>query len=274
MADEQPDPGASTGRGWIGPNERNGWRAADGRVDLTRPLRPARPITIPGQLTPITLDLARTAVVVVDMQNDFCRPDGWFASIGVDVTPGRTPIAPLRESLPVLRDAGVPIVWVDWGNRPDRANLPPGVLHVYDPQGEGTGIGSSAKTGSPALQEGSWGAAIVDELVPAPQDVQISKYRMSGFWDTPLDSVLRNLLVTTVLFAGINVDQCVLATLIDAACAGYDVVLLEDCAATTSPSYCWDATLYNVRECFGFTATMADVVAAVAPPASPPAESA
>jgi len=58
----------------------------------------------------------------------------------------------------------------------------------------------------------------------------------------------------------------VLATLIDAACIGYDVILLEDAAATTSPPYCWDATVYNVRQCFGFTARASDLVAALAPP--------
>ena len=76
---------------------------------------------------------------------------------------------------------------------------------------------------------------------------------MSGFWDTPLDSILRNLGVTTVLFAGVNADQCVLATMMDANFAGYDTLLLEDCTATTSPKYCLDATLYNVRQCFGFS---------------------
>jgi nicotinamidase-related amidase len=73
-----------------------------------------------------------------------------------------------------------------------------------------------------------------------------------GFQDTELDSILRNLAVTTVLFAGVNADQCVLCTLQDANFRGYDCLLLEDCVATTSPDYCMSATLYNVRQCFGF----------------------
>ncbi len=75
---------------------------------------------------------------------------------------------------------------------------------------------------------------------------------MAGFWDTPLDSILRNLGVTTLLFAGVNVDQCVLCTLQDANFLGYDCVLVEDCAGTTSPAYCSDAVIYNVKQCFGF----------------------
>jgi nicotinamidase-related amidase len=195
------------------------------------------------------------------MQNDFCHADGWLASIGVDVTPARTPIPVLQDALPRLRAAGVPVVWLDWGTRADRANLPPGVLHVYDPTGAGVGIGSREPTGAPVLQAGSWGAAVVDELPVDADDIAVAKHRMSGFWDTELDGVLRNLDVTTLLLGGVNADQCVLATLIDAACAGYDVVLLEDASATTSPAFCWDATVYNVRQCFGFTARLADLAA-------------
>jgi nicotinamidase-related amidase len=87
---------------------------------------------------------------------------------------------------------------------------------------------------------------------------------MSGFYDTELDSVLRNLRADTLLLAGVNADQCVLATLMDAANLGYDVIMLEDAVATTSPTYCMDATLYNVRQCFGFTLTAEDLTTAAA----------
>ncbi len=237
---------------------RNSWAVSSEHVDLRRaPVAPL-PVTVDARPQRLTLDLARTAVVVVDMQNDFCHPDGWLASIGVDITPARRPIAPLRRALPVLRAAGVAVVWLNWGNRPDAANLPPGVLHVYNPDGASGGIGAPARPGgSPTLQAGSWSAAIVDELPVPLGDVRVDKYRMSGFFDTPLDAVLRNLMVTTLLFAGVNSDQCVLATLTDAACLGYDVVLLEDCAATTSPPFCHDAAVYNVAQCFGFVASSA-----------------
>jgi nicotinamidase-related amidase len=250
-------------RGRIGAGDRNRWRATGQEIDLVRADLPARPLAVPARPADVVVDLARTALIVVDMQNDFCHPDGWLASIGVDVSPARRPIEPLAAALPALREAGLPVVWLDWGTRPDQANLPPGVLHVYDPGGDGVGIGSVVPTGAPVLERGSWGAAVVDELAVGAADVRVDKHRMSGFWDTELDSVLRNLAVTTLLFAGVNADQCVLATLVDAACIGYDVVLLEDCSATTSPPFCWEATVYNVRQCFGFTATAADLVAAL-----------
>jgi nicotinamidase-related amidase len=83
---------------------------------------------------------------------------------------------------------------------------------------------------------------------------------MSGFWDTELDSVLRNLGITTLMFGGVNADQCVLATLMDANFLGYDTILVEECSATTSPDYCMQATLYNVRTCFGFVVSTTAVL--------------
>lgn len=210
------------------------------------------------------VDLAHTAIVVIDLQGDFCAPTGWLASVGVDITPARAPLGPVAALLPVLRAADVPVVWVNWGNRPDRANLPPGVLHVYNPDGASTGLGDPLpSTRAPVLQAGSPSAAVVDELEILPGDLCVDKYRMSGFWDTPLESILRNLDVTTLLFAGVNADQCVLATLIDAACIGYDCVFLADCCATTSPRFCWDATVHNVRQCFGFVAHSAALLGAL-----------
>jgi nicotinamidase-related amidase len=203
-------------------------------------------------------------MIVIDLQNDFCHPGGWLAGIGVDVSPTRAAVEAVRSILPAARTANIPIVWVNWGNRPDRANLPPGVRHVYDPAGRDTGIGSAATPSSPAvLQAGSWGAAVVDELEAAPTDIRVDKFRMSGFVDTVLDSVLRNLRVDTLLFAGVNADQCVLSTLMDAANIGYDAVMLTDAVATTSPEYCMEATIYNVRQCFGFTATAHDLARAL-----------
>ena len=237
----------------LGSSPRNQWRVNAGTADLVR--RPRAPRRVMTEALPqrIGFDLARCALVVIDMQNDFCHPDGWLASIGVDVTPARAPIAPLQRLLPALRGADVPVIWLNWGNRPDRLNLSPSVLHVYKPSGTGTGLGDPLPNGAPVLQAGSWAAAVVDELPVEASDIRVDKYRMSGFWDTPLDAILRNLDVSTVLFAGVNADQCVLSTLSDASCLGYDSLLLEDCSATTSPAFCMDATLYNVRQCFGFT---------------------
>jgi nicotinamidase-related amidase len=249
----------------LGSSPRNQWHVNAAQCNLVRTSAGAQAVALSAKPQNIVIDMARTALVVTDMQNDFCHPQGWLGSIGVDVTPARTPIAPLQAALPALRKQGVPVLWVNWGNRPDKLNLSPSALHVYNGDGRSVGLGD-ALPGAPCdasqnhmLEAGSWGAAVVDELIKAPLDISIDKYRMSGFYDTCLDSVLRNLDIKTVLFAGVNADQCVLATLMDANFLGYDCVLLADCTATTSPAFCWDATLYNVRQCFGFTCLSTDL---------------
>jgi nicotinamidase-related amidase len=246
----------------LGSAPHNRWQVSADAADLVRAPVPPRPLAFAAEPQDATIDLARSAMIVIDMQNDFCHPDGWLAHIGVDVTPARQPIAPLRRLLPALRGAGVPIVWVNWGNRPDRLNLSPSLLHVYKPSGEGVGLGDPLPgSGAPVLEKGSWAAAVVDELAAAPGDIAVDKYRMSGFWDTPLDSILRNLGVTTLLFGGVNADQCVLCTLQDANFLGYDCIYLDDCSATTSPDFCLQATRYNVKQIFGFVARSTDLLA-------------
>jgi ureidoacrylate peracid hydrolase len=250
----------------LGPSNNNSWDVSADAADLTRPAATPRPIAVPAQPKRVAFDLTRSCMIVVDMQNDFCHPDGWLASIGVEIAPARAPIAPLRQLLPALRAVGVPIVWVNWGTRPDRANLPPSLRHVYDPTGTGAGLGDILpRTGAHVLQAGSWSAQVVDELVPDPGDLTVDKHRMSGFWDTPLDSILRNLGAATLLFGGVNLDQCVLHTLADANFLGYDTLLVEDCAATTNPDFCREATLLNVRQIFGFHFRSTDLIEALAP---------
>lgn len=241
------------------------WRVDAERVDMSVPLAPPRPVTIAAEPQLVTFDLERTALLVIDLQNDFCAKGGWVDSLGVDYTPDRAPIEPVRRLVPRLRQAGVHIVWVNWGNRPDLGNMPPNQIHLYKPQGTGIGLGDPLPgSGAKVLEKDSWAAAIVDELVPEPSDYRVDKYRISGFWDTPLDGILRNLDIRTLLFAGVNTDQCVMCTLQDANFLGYGCVLLEDCCATTSPEFCARATIWNVKKCFGFVSRSQAVLDALA----------
>jgi nicotinamidase-related amidase len=229
------------------------WTPGTDHVGLAATSAPPQLLKLAARPQRITVDLARSALVVVDMQRDFCAPGGWLSSIGIDVAPAAAAVAPINAVTPVFRAAEAPVIWLNWGARPDRLNLPPNVLHVYDAAGTGGGIGDRAGASDAVLTKDSWGAAPADGLDLREYDIHVDKFRMSGFFDTPLDSILRGFDVTTVFFAGVNADQCVLATLMDAACLGYDVILIEGAAATTSPGFCLDATVYNVRQCFGFT---------------------
>lgn len=254
-----PPPGA------LGVSPNTQWTATATEVDFAPPAPPAHRLRLAAEPQNVVLDLQRTAIVVIDMQNDFCTPGGWVEHIGGDPRPDRAPIEPLRALLPALRAAKVPVIWVNWGNRPDLANMPPNQIHLYKPGGEGVGLGDPLPdSGARVLEKGSWAAAVVDELKPLDGDIEVDKHRISGFWDTPLDSILRNLGIRSILFAGVNTDQCVLHSLTDANFLGYGCVLLEDCCATTSPAFCTEATIWNVKKCFGFVSDSGRLLQALA----------
>lgn len=259
----------------LGVSPNNQWSVSPDAVDMAAALPPPVPVHLPAKPQAVTIDLRRTAIVVIDMQNDFCASGGWVDQKGGNYSAGRRAIGPLTELLPALRAAAVPVIWLNWGNRPDRANNPPATLHIFNPAGTGAGIGDPlGGNGARVLTKDSWAADIVPELVPHPDDIRVDKYRVSGFWDTPLDSILRNLGVRTVLFSGVNTDQCVLHSLADASFLGYGCILVEDCCATGSPEYCTEATLWNVERCFGFVTqsrTILDALKTDPAAKSPPA---
>lgn len=241
------------------------WAANAKLIDMAAASPAPAPVTIAATRQSVRVDLQRTAMIVIDMQNDFCTKGGWVDHIGGDYRPDRRPIKPLQKLLPALRKAGVPVIWVNWGNRPDLANMPPNQIHLYKRDGRGVGLGEPLPgSGARVLEKDSWAAAVVDELGQERQDIKVDKHRISGFWDTPLDSILRNLGIRTILFAGVNTDQCVLHSLTDANFLGYGCLLVADCCATSSPDYCTKATLFNVEQCFGFVTDSRRVMKALA----------
>ena len=271
MASEQSD----LGKGWValGDPRRDHYRLSDSVVDLSRPSNAPAIASLRAEPQNILVDLNTSALLVVDMQNDFCSRGGWFDSLGAPVSGFTKLYEPIGRVTKALRACRVPIVWVSWGVRADKANLAPVTRYAFNRVGCGVGLADPMQKRPPqagnspngVLQKDAWGAAVVDELAAQPSDIFVDKHRISGFWDTPLDSILRNLRVKTLFFAGINADHCVLATLMDANFYGYDTILLEDCTATSSPDFCMQATLHNVRFCFGFTVLSDDLVKGVRP---------
>jgi nicotinamidase-related amidase len=249
----------------MGATPEQAWRVSPDLVDMTRPARPVRARRIAAEPQSIVVDADKSALVIVDMQNDFCTKGGWLESRGIDVSPNRAPIGPLQRLVETFRRERIPVLWVNWGVRKDLLNISPSLRHAHNPRGREVNLGDPVPgTRSEVLRVGSWGAQVVDELNPGDRDIHVTKHRFSGFWDTDLDAILRNLNVKTLFIGGVNLDQCVMTTLEDATFLGYDTVLVEDAAATTSPPYCVQAALYNIRLLFGFTARADAVLAGLA----------
>jgi nicotinamidase-related amidase len=248
----------------LGASRNYFWKVDKKTVDMTLTREISRKIKIYAEPQDIILDLNKTALIIIDMQNDFCTKGGWVDSIGGDYTPNRKPISAISRLNSALRELQIPIIWLNWGNRPDLLNMAQNQLHLYSPDGETLGLGDALPSnGARVLEKDSWASHVVDELVIETQDISVDKYRISGFWDTPLDSILRNLNLRTLLFAGVNIDQCVMCTLQDANFLGYGCVLLEDCCATTSPEYCTQATLWNIKNCFGFVSNSMNLLTSI-----------
>jgi nicotinamidase-related amidase len=240
------------------------WYVTPDSVDMTRRAPPVRPLTIAAEPQNVVIDARKCALLIVDMQNDFCCAGGWLHSRGIDISPNRKPIEPIRNLVAAFRREQLPVIWVNWGVRKDLLNIHPSLRHAHSPRGDEPGLAEPVPgTRSEVISRGSWGAEVVDEINPKDLDIQIVKHRFSAFWDTETDSVLRNLGVKTLLIGGVNMDQCVMTTLEDASFLGYDTILIEDATATTSPDYCVQAVLYNVKLLFGFVTGSATVLSAL-----------
>jgi nicotinamidase-related amidase len=240
------------------------------KLSFVRPRKQQRIVAIPATPQPVELDLSATALVVVDMQNDFLHPDGWFAKKGVDGTAVKAVVPSVKRLAEASRAAGIPVIWLNWGVRADRANLPAVTVQKGRAFGSPTYSDPSPSGRGRILVTGDWGAATIDELPMDAADILVHKHRLSGFWDNELDSVLRRRGVTSLMFAGINTDRCVFSTLQDANFLGYDCLLVDDACATVSPQFVTDAVLYLVRLLHGAVASSGAILSAIGMPDSSP----
>lgn len=224
-------------------------------VSLVKEARPSVAMTLEARPLPVSIDLTRSALVVVDMQNDFCHPNGWFATSGTDIAYAREVIPNVASLMRSARQREVPVIHLHWGVRSDTLELSTTQRMFGTRFGERQGYGDIAEAGHRVLVRGEWGSVAIEELAPSSQDIVVYKSRFSGFWHTELDAILRRLDVTTLLFAGINTERCVMATLQDASFLGYNVVLMEEAVATPSSEESKQAALTLIRQLYGFTAT-------------------
>ncbi|WP_412067315.1 cysteine hydrolase family protein [Rubrivirga sp. IMCC43871] len=232
------------------------WHVFEDHVHLAPHLTDGPLYRVDAELKPFVDSLARGALIVIDMQNDFCSPGGWTDASGLDYTACREAIPGVQRAVEAAREHGMWVVWVYWYNRPDLRNLGAPTLYSFKHTPSQKGIGEELESGR-VLTAGTWNAEMVDELKPLirDEDVRIEKVRMNGFIGTHLDQVLRTQGISTLYFAGVNVDQCVATTMEEAYVRDYNCVLLEDACATSSPDYCKKSVVFNTKQCWGFSTT-------------------
>jgi nicotinamidase-related amidase len=203
--------------------------------------------TLPYEEAHYTLTPGLTTLVLIDLQNDFLHPRGWYAKSGVDIGHMRRVIEPTRMLIEEAREAGVPIVWTRHGFRDET-------------MGSFAAMRPFLRNGG--LRQGTWGYEIYDELTVEPHDWLSHKSRLSAFFQTDLEVILRGVGTETVLIAGVLTNQCVAATSKDASFRDFETIVVRECTGTTLP-HLHEPALEMMKVGWAEVRSVEDTIAAV-----------
>jgi ureidoacrylate peracid hydrolase len=214
---------------------------------------------------PIEVDLRKSAVVVVDMQNAFASKNGMLDIVGADISGAPRVVSTIGQVLATARRAGMPVVYLQMGYKPDLSDSGGPESPNWHKE-----LGIRLMNCRPELRGklvtvGTWDFAIVDELAPKPGDMVIVKTRYSGFARTPLDSQLQARGVRYLFFTGIATNVCVESTLRDAFFLDYWPILIRDATMAAGPASMQEATLFNIESYFGWTIPAEEFLAKAVP---------
>jgi biuret amidohydrolase len=189
--------------------------------------------TIEAEPTPQTIDLDKTALVIIDMQRDFLEPGGFGAALGNDVTRLRAAIEPCRAVLAAARRAGLLVIHTREGHRPDLSDAPPLKVERGDPA---LRIGARGPMGR-ILVRGEPGHDIIPELYPIAGEPVIDKPGKGAFCQTDLELMLRNRGIENLLVCGVTTEVCVNTSVREANDRGFRCIVISDCCASYFPEF-------------------------------------
>lgn len=220
-------------------------------------------ITLPTRPEPIRIERRRTAVIVVDMQNAFASKGGMFDLAGIDISGAAPAIEVSRRLLAACREAGIEVIYLQMGFKPDLSDAGDPSLPVYHKELALIMMRNRPELAGRLLVEDTWDWQIVPELTPEPGDTVIRKARYSGFARTGLEDHLRSRGIRHLLFTGIATNICVESTAREAYFRDFWPILVEDAMNQSGPDFNRQATLWNFEHALGWVTTSDDVVGAL-----------
>ncbi len=227
-------------------------------------VRPPKLVNVNAKPEPIEIDLHRTAVVVVDMQNAFVSKGGMFDSFGWDISGAVSVIDANKRLLDAARAAGVRVVFLQMSYDPDLSNSGGPESPNWHKELGMVMMRSKPEYWGKFVTHGTWDEKVCAGLEPQPGDLFVRKQRYSGFQGTNLDIVLKTHNIKYCLYTGVATNVCVATTLYDGFFLGYWPILVTDAVNNSGPSYNQDSTFWNVELNYGWLATASDLVAAFA----------
>lgn len=235
-----------------------------------------RTLSVDARPQSFDFDPRETAVLVIDMQNDFGAEQGMFARAGIPIGSIQAVVEPIARLLPEARRAGMPVVYLKMEFADDLSDAGgAGAPNLIKHRQLGVGESVIAPDGqdSRILVRDTWNTAILPELAPEPEDIIVSKHRYSGFFETSLDNILKARGIRTLIFTGCTTSVCVESTLRDAFYRDYRCLLLADCTAEPIGSNLargnHEASLLVVETLFGWVSDSTVLVHALAEHTAP-----
>jgi ureidoacrylate peracid hydrolase len=236
----------------------------DERTSVSGQIGPARGggmVTLRARPGDVEIDIGRTAIVVVDMQNAYASKGGML-DIGTGIDEAR--IKPVIEAnktlLPAARGAGVPVIYLQFGYKPDLSNAGGPQSPNIRKQMLFKLLKERPEVRDRLIIEGTWGWEIIDDLKPVQGDYVVQKPRYSGFASTTLESLLHGLDIQHLIFTGVATNVCVESTAREAYFREFWPILVEDAMDHTGPDFVRQATLYNFESKLGWVTRTEDVL--------------
>lgn len=221
------------------------------------------PVMLGAEPEPIQIDLQRTAVVVIDMQNAFASKGGMLDLMGLDVSENLKVVEVINKINGAARARRVSVIYL---------------AHVYSPDFQESGSSDSPNWYKESslhlwrdhpewrdklLIRGTWGSQIIEKLKPEKGDIFIEKRRYSAFFGTDLDIILKTYDIKFLIFTGVATNICVETSIRDSFNLGYFPILISDAAAPAGEPFIQEATIYNIKLCFGWVTSSENIIRAL-----------